>query len=161
MKCVLPIYVALLLAGCQATEELVDFQAVTSEKALIRWYRKGTSLVYEAVCARSSNGAVLVRLYKQSPSPLGEFRLEPKDHFLARGRLAGRGWQGPSSEAPAKFSSWIAFLGAYRESAGFGGGARQFYTAAARVSYTKSGGKLKALSVSNTKPREVISAVFN
>jgi hypothetical protein len=112
------------------------------------------------VCARSANGAVLVRLYKQSPAPLAEFRLDSKNHFVARGRLAGRGWAGAAPSAPAPFLSWIAFLTAYRESASFGAGSRQLQTAASRVTYTKSDGKLKTLNVSNTETGEVISAVF-
>ena len=158
MKWVLPICVALLLAGCPAARELTAFEAASSEQAIIRWKRKGVSLVCEAVCARSSNGAVLVRLYKQSPAPLVEFRLQTEDYFVAKGRLAGRGWMGPAPDAPAIFSSWIAFLTAYRDSAGSERDVRQ--TAPLQVSYTKSGGKLRALSVSNTGSGEAISAVF-
>ena len=161
MRCVLPICVALLFAGCSATRELTTFETASSEKALIRWQRKGVSLVCDAVCARSKNGAVLVRLYKQSPAPLAEFRLGSENYFAAKGRLAGRGWSGPAPGAPATFSSWIAFLAGYQESAFLETGARQVQTAATRVAYTKSGGKLKALSVSNTDTGEVISAVFN
>jgi hypothetical protein len=161
MKCILPICVALLIAGCQTTQQSADFTTISSERALIRWHRKGSSLVYEAVCARSPTGAVLVRLYKQSPAALGEFRLDPDDNFMAKGRLAGRGWAGAAASAPIKFSSWAAFLAAYRESAKFSEGARQFQTAAARVSYTKADNQLRALSLSNTETREVISAVFN
>ena len=123
MRCVLPICVALLFAGCSATRELTAFEAASSEKALIRWQRKRVSLVCDAVCARSQNGAVLVRLYKQSPAPLAEFRLEPGNYFAAKGRLAGRGWAGPPPRAPTAFSSWIAFLTAYQESAGLETGA--------------------------------------
>ena len=159
MKWVLPICVALLFAGCSATHELTPFEAASSEQALIRWKRKGVSLVCEAVCARSAN-AVLVRLYKQSPTPLVEFRLEPENYFTAKGRLAGRGWAGPGPGAPAIFSSWIAFLTAYQESASLETGARQVRTAPIRVAYTKAGGKLKALSVSNTDTGDAISAVF-
>jgi hypothetical protein len=160
MRCVLPICVALLFAGCSATRELTAFEAASSEKALIRWQRKRVSLVCDAVCARSQNGAVLVRLYKQSPTPLAEFRLEPGNYFAAKGRLAGRGWAGPPPRAPTAFSSWIAFLAAYQESAGLETGARQIQTAATRIAYTKTGGKLKALSVLDTGTGEVISAVF-
>jgi hypothetical protein len=161
MRCVLLICVALLFTGCSATRELTAFEAASSEKAIIRWQRKGVSLVCDAVCARSQNGAVLVRLYKQSPAPLVEFRLESESYFAAKGRLAGRGWAGPAPGAPTTFSSWIAFLTGYQESASLETGARQLQTAATRVAYTKSGGKLKALSVSNTDTGEVISAVFN
>ncbi|HEY5707163.1 MAG TPA: hypothetical protein VIS96_16505 [Terrimicrobiaceae bacterium] len=161
MKCVLPICVALVLGGCSAGRELAAFEAASSEKALIRWHRKGVSLVWDAVCARSSNDTVLVRLYKQSPASLAEFRLGPENDFTATGRLAGRGWAGPAPSAPAIFSSWIAFLAAYQDSAGLGPGSRQLQTATTRVASTKSDGRLKALSVSNTETGEVISAVFN
>jgi hypothetical protein len=160
MKCVLSICLALLFAGCPATHELSAFEAASSEQSIIRWKRKRVSLVCDAVCARSPNGAVLVRLYKQSPAPLVEFRLDPENYFAAKGRLAGRGWAGPASGAPTIFSPWIAFLTAYRESASFDAGARQVRTPPMHVAYTKSGGKLKALSVSNTETGEAISAVF-
>jgi hypothetical protein len=160
MKWVLPVCVALLLAGCPAARELTAFDVASSEQAIIRWKRKGVSLVCDAVCARSPNGAVLVRLYKQSPAPLVEFRLQAENYFVAKGRLAGRGWMGPAPDTPAIFSSWIAFLTAYRESAGSEAGIQQAQTTALQVSYTKSGGKLKVLSVSNTGTGEAISAVF-
>jgi hypothetical protein len=161
MKSVLPILLVTLFAGCAATSDLASFEAASSEKALVRWYRKGISLLCDAVCARSANGAVLVRLYKQSPAPLAEFRLEPEDYFVARGRLAGRGWAGPATDAPAIFSSWIAFLKAYRASAGISAGSRQLQTDEMRIASTKSGGKLRTLNVSNTRTGEVISAVLN
>jgi hypothetical protein len=160
MKWILPFCAALLFAGCQTPQELTAFEAASSEQAIIRWKRKGVSLVCDAVCARSPNGAVLVRLYKQSPTPLVEFRLQPENYFAAKGRLAGRGWTGPAPDAPAIFSSWVAFLTAYRESAGLAAGARQVQTAPMNVAYTKSGRKLRALSVSNTGTGEAISAVF-
>jgi hypothetical protein len=161
MKFVLSICVALLFAGCSATRDPDDFNAVSSEKALIRWQRKGVSLVCDAVCARSQSGAVLVRLYKQSPSPLAEFRLDPENYFVAKGRMAGRVWTGPASRAPAIVSSWIAFLGAYKESTSLETGSRKVQDGTTRVAYRTFGGKLKALSVSNTATGEVISAVFN
>jgi hypothetical protein len=161
MKSVLAFFFAVLFAGCSATTDLASFEAASSEKALVRWYRKGISLLCDAVFARSANGTVLVRLYKQSPAPLAEFRLEPDDDFAARGRLAGRGWAGPATGAPGTFSSWIALLKAYRASAGLGAGSRQLQTDAMRVAYTKSGGKLRTLNVSNAETGEVISAVLN
>ncbi|MGA7213799.1 MAG: hypothetical protein WBX20_06290 [Terrimicrobiaceae bacterium] len=161
MKFVVSICVVLLLANCSTTRDEADFNAVSSEKALIRWQPKRVSLVYDAVCARSKDGAILVRLYKQSPTPLAEFRLESGNDFVAKGRMAGRGWTGPVSRAPPNFSAWIAFLAAYKESAGLETGARKGQDSAIRVAYTKSGGKLKALTVSNTATGEVISAVFD
>ncbi|HET9524234.1 MAG TPA: hypothetical protein VFO90_08375 [Terrimicrobiaceae bacterium] len=161
MKSVLAIFLAVLFAGCSATTDLASFEAASSEKALVRWYRKGISLLYDGVCARSANGAVLVRLYKQSPAPLAEFRIDPEDYFVARGRLAGRGWAGPAPDAPAKFSSWVAFLKAYRASAGISAGSRQVQTDEMRIVSTKSDGKLRTLNVSNTRTGEVISAVLN
>ncbi len=117
MKRLLPICLALLMAGCVASREFAAFEAASSEKALIRWQRKGKSLVYDAVCARTQDGSVLVRLYKQSPTPLAEFRLGSDNSFNAGGRLAGRGWSGPGTEAPPHFSGWVWFLTAYQRSA--------------------------------------------
>ena len=117
MKCLLPICMALLIAGCQTPRELTAFASRLFGTGYYSLEAKGVSLVCEAVCARSPNGAVLVRLYKQSPAPLAEFRLHPENYFMANARLAGRGWTGPAAGVPAMFSSWVAFLTAYRESA--------------------------------------------
>jgi hypothetical protein len=161
MKCALPICLALLIAGCSTGRELGAFDAASSEKALVRWQRKGKSLVYDGVCARAQDGSVVVRLYKQSPVPMVEFRLDKANTFSASGRLAGRGWTGPATDAPAVFSAWIWFLTAYQRSAGAQPGAPLLQSATMRVSFTKSGDKLKVLSVSNTESGEVVSAIFD
>lgn len=159
MKRALAVCFAFLMAGCVATRELTAFQADSSEKALIRWQRKGRSLVYDAVCARARDDSVSVRLYKQSPMPLAEFRLGSANFFEASGRLAGRGWSGPAADAPPPFSTWLWFLSAYQKFAQSGSPSLQSETM--RVTSTKSGDKLKVLSVSNSKTGEVISAIFN
>lgn len=155
----LPICFALLMAGCLASREFTTFEPASSEKALIRWQRKGKSLVYDAVCARAKDGSVVVRLYKQSPTPLAEFRLGPDSSFDARGRLVGSGWNGPATDAPPVFSAWLWFLTAYQRSAQ--PGAAPLQSATMRVTSTKSGNRLKVLSVSNTETGEVVSAIFN
>jgi hypothetical protein len=159
MKRALAVCFALLIAGCVGTRELTAFQPDSSEKALIRWQRKGRSLVYDAVCARARDGSVSVRLYKQTPMPLAEFRLGSANFFEASGRLAGRGWAGPSADAPPGFSTWIWFLTAYQRSVRPGSPSLQSETI--RVTSTKSGDRLKVLSVSNTSTGEVVSAIFN
>jgi hypothetical protein len=159
MKRALPVCFALLIAGCVATRELATFQPDSSEKALIRWQRKGRSLVYEAVCARARDGSVSVRLYKQSPMPLAEFRLGSANFFEASGRLAGRGWAGLVADAPSAFSTWVWFLTAYQRFVEPGSPSLKSETV--RVAFTKSGDKLKVLSVSNSENGEVVSAIFN
>jgi hypothetical protein len=159
MKRALPICFALFMAGCVATQEFTAFDAASSEKALIRWQRKGRSLVYDAVCARARDGSVLIRLYKQSPIPVGEFRLESDNSFEAAGRLAGRGWVGSVRDAPPVYACWIWFLTAYQKPAQ--SGALSLPNSTIRVSSTRSGDKLKVLSVSNRETGEVISAIFN
>ena len=159
MKRVLPVCLALLMAGCVATHELTAFQPDASEKALIRWQRKGRSLVYDAVCARARDGSVSVRLYKQTPVPLAEFRLRSANLFEASGRLAGRGWAGPTADAPPAFSTWLWFLTAYQKAAQ--PGPLSLRGENMRISSTKSGDQLKVLSVSNSQTGEVVSAIFN
>ena len=87
--------VALLIAGCQTTSAVGRFPTASSEKALIRWHRKGSSLFYEAVCARSPTGAVLVRLYKQSPAALA--RVSPRTPMTTS--WPRDGW--PAEDGPA------------------------------------------------------------
>jgi hypothetical protein len=159
MKRALAISLTLLMVGCVATHELTAFQADSSEKALIRWQRKGRSLVYDAVCARARDGSVSVRLYKQTPVPLAEFRLGAAHIFEASGRRAGRGWAGPSADAPPAFSTWLWFLTAYQKAAQ--PGSLSLRSETMRVTSTKSGDTLKVLSVSNSQTGEVVSAIFN
>ncbi|HEY5811352.1 MAG TPA: hypothetical protein VIT23_01715 [Terrimicrobiaceae bacterium] len=158
MKCALSLALALLVVGCATHRDFGTFDPASSEKALIRWQRRGSSLVYDAVCARGQGGSVVVRLYKQSPAPLAEFRLEPNHSFSAQGRLVGRGWTGLDSDAPKAFKSWISFLTAYQAAQT---GSPEAHSPAIRVTSTKSGDKLKVLSVSNTQTGEVVSAIFN
>jgi hypothetical protein len=159
MKRALAVCLALLMAGCVATRELTAFQADSSEKALIRWQRKGRSLVYDAVCARARDSSVSVRLYKQTPMPLAEFRLGAANFFEASGRLAGRGWAGSAADTPPAFSTWLWFLTAYQKAAQ--PGSLSLRSETMRVTSTKSGDKLKVLSVSNSQTGEVVSAIFN
>jgi hypothetical protein len=159
MNRALLVCLALLVAGCVATPEVATFQPASSEKALIRWQRRGKSLVYDAVCARARDGAVSVRLYKQGPASLGEFRLGSANRFEASGRLAGRGWAGPTAEAPTALSMWVWFLTAYQRAAQPNSPSLQSETI--RVAFTKSGNTLKVLSVSNRKNGDVVSAIFN
>jgi hypothetical protein len=109
MKRALSLCFALLLAGCLASRELTQFEPASSEKALIRWQRKGKSLVYDAVCARAKDNSILVRLYKQSPALLVEFRLGSDNSFEASGRRVGRGWTGVATDALPAFSTWVWF----------------------------------------------------
>ncbi len=159
MKRVLVLCFVLLITGCVSTHELTAFQPVSSEKALIRWQRKGRSLVYDAVCSRSRDGSISIKLYKQTPMPLVEFRLGSANFFEVNGRLAGRGWAGPSADAPPVFSTWIWFLTAYQRSAQPGSASLPSETM--RVTSTKTADRLKVLSVSNSQTGEVVSAIFN
>ena len=159
MKRALSICLALLLAGCFATRELTAFEADSSEKALIRWQRKGRSLLYDAVCARARDSSSISSAIQAKPMPLAEFRLGPANFFEASGRLARRGWVQPAADAPPSFSTWIWFLTAYQKLPH--PGAPSLQSATMRVTSTRSGDKLKVLSVSNSKTGEVISAIFN
>jgi hypothetical protein len=91
--------------------------------------------------------------------PLAEFRLGSANFFEASGHLTGRGWSGPAGDAPSAFSTWLWFLTAYQRFAQSGSPSLQSETM--RVTSTKSGDKLKVLSVSKSKTGEVISAIFN
>ena len=146
--------------AAQRRSELTAFDAASSEQAIIRWKRKSVSLVCDAVCARSPSGAVLVRLYKQSPAPLVEFRLQARKLLRREGTA---GWARMDGSCPRRTNDLLVLdrfshrlSGVSRLEAGI----QQAQTAALQVSYTKSGDKLKVLSVSNTGTGEAISAVF-
>jgi len=152
--------ILVLLAGCATQRELPVFQPASSETATLRWQRGKASLTCEAVCARSVNGAVLLRLYKQSPTPLLELRLEPDGLLSAKGSLARGGWTGPYFEAPAPLSTWVSFLTIYQHARDLPVGDRELHTASARTAYTKTSSGLKSLSVVSTDSAETVNALF-
>ena len=150
----------LFLAGCATHRKLPDFQPVSTETAVIRWQRGKVSLTCEAVCARAQNGAAVIRLYKQSPSPLLDLRLEADGTFGAKGRLAGPGWTGPYFSAPMPLATWVSFLSIYQRAKDLPAGEKELHTAAARIAYDKTGTRLKSLSIASTDRAETISGFF-
>lgn len=151
----------LFLAGCAAQRELQPFQPASSQSAVIQWQRSGHSLTCEAVCARSADGAALMRLYKQSPSPLLELRLEKDGLLSAKGSLTGgRSWTGKYGDAPAPLATWISFLSIYQRAQELPDGDKELHTSASRVAYQKSKAGLKTLSVANTDSAESVTGYF-
>jgi len=152
--------IAWLVVGCATTREQTAFHPVSSESALVRWQRGGNTLTSDAVFARSADGGVLLRLYKQSPSPLLELRLESDGHLSARGSLAGRGWSGPYGNAPLPLATWVSFLLTWQNAPKLPQGEREMHTAAARIAYNKTSSGLRSLSVASLDTAETISAIF-
>jgi len=151
---------SLLLASCAGTRELAPFETASSAAAALHWQRGGAALNGEAAVARSTQGAVLLRFYKAAPAPLLQLRLEPDAYLTASGPLAGRGWAGPPGSAPISLMAWASFLKIYQQAAKLPDGERELHTAAERVAYVKTGGKLRSLSVASRDTGEVISAFF-
>lgn len=149
-----------LLAGCVTSRSLPTFQPASSENAIVRWQGRGVSLTGDAVFARSANGAILVRLYKQSPAPLAEFRLESDGYFAAADNQNNRKWSGPAEEVPKALSVWVAFLSVYQNAARLPEGSQEVHSAANRVASNKEGKRLKSLSVIDTDTAEAVSAIF-
>lgn len=149
-----------LLAGCVTSRNLPAFQPASSENAIVRWQGRGVSLTSDAIFARSSSGAVLVRLYKQSPAPLAEFRQEADGYFAAIDNQNGRKWAGPAENVPKPLSVWVTFLGVYQNAAKIPEGSQEVHSAANRVASTKDGKRLKSLSVVDTDTAEAVSAIF-
>jgi hypothetical protein len=150
----------LLLVGCAAQRELTPFQPVSSENAIIRWQRGNVSLTCDAVCARSASGGAFIRLYKQSPSPLLELRLEPNGTISAQGPLTDRSWAGVYGNAPAPLATWISFLITYQHARALPDGEKEIHTAAASIAYKKNDSGLKTLSIRNADTAETISGIF-
>lgn len=151
---------AWLLLGCVTTREQTAFQPVSSERALVRWQRGGNTLTSDAVCARAADGSVLVRLYKQSPAPLLELRLDADGRLTARGSLAGRGWSGPYGEAPFPLATWVSFLLTWQNAGSLPRGDREMHTAAARIAYRKTASGLQSLSLASLDTAETLTAIF-
>ena len=158
MKLALQACFAALIAGCAAQPQ-APFHAVESERALLRWKQKRATFVFEAIFARSGEGGVLVSLYKHSPAPLLEFRLDADDRFTARGTLAGRGWSGPRGEIPPQLSPWPALLDLYRRSDKLPRGEQEIHTAASRVAYSKDT-RLRTISIMSADTGDIISATL-
>ncbi len=158
MKTLSVVALALLLAGCAARRDLPAFQPASSQNAIVRWQSRDFGLTSEAVFARAANGAVLVRLYKQSPSALGEFRLEPDGYLIAAQN--GRKWAGRSDTAPPPLTAWVTFLTTYQNAEKIPSGSKEIHSAANRVAYSKEDGRLQSLSVVNTDTAETVSAIF-
>ncbi len=114
----------------------------------------------DAVFARSASGAVLLRLYKQSPAPLLELRLEPDGYLVAKGSLAGPGWSGPSSSAPPPLLIWTTLLTACQNVQKLPDGENEVHTAAAHIAYVKQAGHLQSLSISRTDAPESVTILF-
>lgn len=158
MKALPVLALALLLVGCATRRELATFQPKSSENALVRWQGHGFAITADAVFARSADGAVLVRLYKQAPAPLGEFRLEP-DGILSASQ-GGRRWVGKGENAPAALRTWQMFLTTYQNAEKLPAGSKEIHSAINRVAYSKEGSRLKSLTLLNTEPPESVSAIF-
>ena len=149
-----------LLGGCATMPPPTAFQPVSSERALVRWQRGGNTLTSDAVCARAADGSVLVRLYKQSPAPLLELRLDADGRLTARGSLTGRGWSGSYGEAPFPLATWVSFLLTWQNADSLPRGDREMHTAAARIAYRKTASGLQSLSVASLDTPETLSAIF-
>ncbi|CAN5638394.1 hypothetical protein BH09VER1_BH09VER1_15770 [soil metagenome] len=154
------VVVALALLGCATSRDLPAFQPASSQGALVRWQRGKVSMTSDAVFARSANGSVLLRLYKQSPAPLLELRLEPDSHLVAKGTLAGPGWAGPASSAPAPLLVWTILLTACQNANHLPDGENEIHTAAAHIACVKQDSHLKSLSISRTDAPESVTILF-
>ena len=151
---------ALALMGCATQPELPAFQPAKSQSALIRWQRRDVSLTSEGVFAQASNGGVLMRLYKQSPAPLLELRLEPNGLLSAKGSLAGPGWSGQVGNAPPPLAIWAALLNIYQTAATLPDGTKEIQTAEARLSYVKNQSGFASLSIVSTDRPETVTVLF-
>lgn len=154
------VLLALTAAGCATRSDLEAFQPASSERAIVRWQRSDAVINCDAVCARSSDGVAMIRLYKGSPTALVEFRLQPNGQFSASGSLAGKGWSGPAENAPAPLTVWAAWLGTYMHAADLPVGMKEIHSPANRTAFVKSEDKLESLSVASTDSAEAVNAVF-
>ena len=151
---------ALTVAGCATRDDPGSFEPATSERAIVRWQSSDAVINCDAVCAKSSDGVVVIRLYKQSPTALVEFRLQPNGQFSASGNLAGSGWSGPSENAPAPLAVWAAWLGIYTHSADLPVGIKEIHSPANRMAFVKTEERLQSLSVASTDSPEAVNVVF-
>jgi len=151
----------LCLAACASRPDLADWTPpIQNSRADFLWKHRGGSLAGEADITNDIRGDMSIRLTKELPKPLLEITSMTDGRFSAEGPLAGGGWSGDASRAPARFSLWTALAAAWRGAYPARDGRQEVHTDSYRAAVWKEGGRIRELSVSSNDNGEVIRLVF-
>ncbi len=150
----------ILLAGCAAMPQASPaFQAVSTEKASMRWQRQSKVLVCDGYFSRAANGAARLRL---GDTPvLVDLILSPPNQLAAHGSLMRHGWKGTTQDAPPTLAALGTFLSVYQHAKELPPGEKEIHTMADRIVYSITpNGRMKSLSVLSNDTGEIISGTF-
>ncbi|MEI8310287.1 MAG: hypothetical protein WCH98_05985 [Verrucomicrobiota bacterium] len=151
----------LCLAACASRPDLSDWTPpIQNSHAAFLWKHRGGSLAGEADITNDIRGDMSIRLTKELPKPLLEITSMTDGRFSAEGPLAGGGWSGDASRAPARFSLWTALAAAWRGAYPARDGRQEVHTDSYRAAVWKDAGRIRELSVSSNDNGEVIRLVF-
>lgn len=131
-----------------------------NSRAAFLWKQPGGSLAGDADLTSDARGNFRIRLTRSVPSPLLDCTSMADGYFRASGPLAGGGWTGDVSRAPARFALWPALADAWRGTRPAKDGRQEVHTATYRAAVWKDSGKLRELSVISADNGEVIRLVF-
>jgi len=150
----------LLLAGCAAMSPgSPAFQAVSSEKASMRWQRQSKVLVCDGYFSRAADGAARLRM-GDTPM-LVDLIISPPNQLAAHGSLMRHGWKGSPQDAPPTLAALGTLLSVYQHAKELPPGEKEIHTMADRIVYSLSpDGRMRSLSVLSNDTGEIISATF-
>ncbi len=152
---------ALFLCACASSPEPVVWSPpIQNSLASFLWKHSGGSLAGTAEITNDIRGNLVIRLTKDLPRPLLEITSMTDGVFSTSGPLAGGGWSGDASRAPARFSLWTALAAAWRGAYPARDGRQEVHTDSYRAAVWKEAGRIKELSVSSSDNGEVIRLVF-
>jgi hypothetical protein len=152
---------ALILAACASRPDLSEWTPpLQNSRATFLWKHRNGSLSGEAEITNDVRGNMSLRLTKDLPKPLLEITSMTDARFSADGPLAGGGWSGIPSHAPARFSLWTALAAAWRGAYPARDGRQEVHTDSYRAAVWKDAGRIRELSVSSNDNGEVIRLVF-
>ena len=153
--------ISLCLGACASSPDLAGWTPpVQNSRASFLWKHRGGSLAGEADITNDVRGNVVIRLTKDLPKPLLEITSMTDGQFSAEGPLAGGGWSGDASRAPARFRLWTSLAAAWRGAYPARDGRQEVRTDSCRAAVWKEAGRIRELSVSSDDNQEDIRLVF-
>ncbi len=151
---------SVLILGCAQFEEVADFVPAASRQAVVRWQINASATTFDAVIARSADGAAALDLYKGSTAPVLSARLSPDGRATMKGPAAKRSWSGERSSAPPEIDLLLAIIALYASEDSLPVGTRELHSQNMRVAFTKVGPKLVAISARSADLPSAISLEF-
>lgn len=148
------------LVACAATTPPPNIVPAASTNAVLQWVTPEGSTIFDAVFARSSDGAVAMDLYKGGPARIAGFLLLPDGRAWATGTESKRLWSGRRESAPARLGQPLAMAALYANEEELPDGNREIHSSGMRTAVEIRSGRLRSASVASMDTPSVISASF-